>query len=133
MTKYLIAYVAVLVAFVGIDMVWLMGVARSTYVAEMGSLLRKQPNLLAAVMFYLLYTAGILLFAVRPAVDASSVMMALWLGAALGLVAYGTYDLTNLSVMEGYGVKIAVIDLAWGTLVTALAAMIGAQVLKALS
>ena len=53
MTKYLIAYVAVLVAFVGIDMVWLMGVARSTYVAEMGSLLRKQPNLLAAVMFYL--------------------------------------------------------------------------------
>jgi uncharacterized membrane protein len=58
MTKHLAAYIVIIVSFVLIDMVWLMGVARSTYVAEMGNLLRKQPNLAAAVAFYLLYAAG---------------------------------------------------------------------------
>ena len=115
MTKHIFAYGATLVTFVAIDLVWLMWLARPTYVAEMGSLLKKDPNLLAAVVFYLLYAAGLVFFAVSPGVKGGSVMHALMLGAALGLVAYGTYDLTNLSVVEGFNWRIAMIDLAWGT------------------
>jgi uncharacterized membrane protein len=132
MIKHLITYVVILVSFVIIDMVWLLGVARSTYVEEMGSLMRKQPNLAAAVAFYLLYAAGIWFFAVRPNVLDSTLFYAMAIGAALGLIAYGTYDLTNLSVMEGFGFRIAMIDLAWGTCVTAIAAGIGALTLRAL-
>jgi uncharacterized membrane protein len=132
MIKHLVTYLVILASFVLIDMIWLMGVARSTYVAEMGSLLRKQPNLAAAVAFYILYAAGIWFFAVRPVSDGNTVLAAIGIGAFLGLVAYGTYDLTNLTVMEGFGFKIAMIDLVWGTIVTAIASGIGAMTLKAL-
>jgi len=122
MTQYALAYVLALVVFVGIDIVWLAGVARSTYVEEMGVLLRKQPMLGAAVAFYLLYIAGLMLFAIVPGLKAASPLYALALGAAVGLLAYGTYDLTNLAVIEGYTLKIALIDLAWGTFLTAITA-----------
>lgn len=131
MTKHLITYIVLLVSFVVIDMIWLMGVARSTYVAEMGSLLRKQPNLTAAIAFYLLYAAGIWFFALRSS-EGQTLLLTIGIGAMLGLVAYGTYDLTNLSVMEGFNFKIAMIDLAWGTCVTAIATAIGALTMRAL-
>ena len=115
MTKHIFTYGATLVTFVAIDLVWLMWLARPTYVAEMGNLLKKDPNLVAAVAFYFLYAAGLLFFAVSPGIKGGSVMHALMLGAALGLVAYGTYDLTNLSVIERFNWRIAMIDLAWGT------------------
>ena len=122
MTKYIFAYVATLASFVLIDLVWLMWVARSTYVGEMGTLLRKEPLLPAAIAFYLLYAAGLMFFAVVPGLKAGSAMQALFLGAALGLVAYGTYDLTNLSVVEGFNLRIALIDLLWGTVLSGTAA-----------
>jgi uncharacterized membrane protein len=131
MSKHFITYFAILVGFLAIDMIWLLGIAKSTYAAEMGSLMKKQPNLVAAGVFYLLYVAGIWFFAVRPT-EGLGLMTAIGYGAALGLVAYGTYDLTNLTVTEGFGVKIAMIDLVWGTVVTAIAAAIGSTVLKAL-
>ncbi len=122
MTKHIITYMATLVVFVAIDMVWLVWLARATYVAEMGELMRKQPNIVAAVAFYLLYAAGLMFFAVNPGLKAGSMMQAVLLGGALGLVAYGTYDLTNLSVLNGFGVKIALIDLVWGTFLSAITA-----------
>jgi uncharacterized membrane protein len=112
--KYLAPYVVTLVLFVAIDLVWLMWLARPTYVAEMGSLLRKEPHLIAAIAFYLLYAAGLVIFAVSPGLKADSAMHALVMGACLGLIAYGTYDLTNLAVLNGYSARIAVIDMAWG-------------------
>lgn len=124
MTKHIFAYGATLVTFVAIDLVWLMWLARPTYVAEMGSLLKKDPNLVAAVAFYLLYAAGLVFFAVSPGIKGGSALHALFLGAALGLIAYGTYDLTNLSVVEGFNWRIALIDLAWGTAVSGTTAAI---------
>ncbi len=118
MTKYIFAYIATLTSFVAIDLVWLMWIARSTYVAEMGNLLRKEPQLVVAVAFYLLYAAGLMFFAIAPGIKSGSVTHALFLGAALGLVAYGTYDLTNLSVVEGFNLRIALIDLVWGTVLS---------------
>lgn len=131
MTKLIFAYGATLITFVAIDLVWLMWLARPTYVAEMGSLLKKEPHLVAAVAFYLLYAAGLVFFAVSPGIKAGSAMHALFLGAALGLVAYGTYDLTNLSVVEGFTTRIALIDLAWGTALSgATAAIVAAAYVK---
>jgi uncharacterized membrane protein len=118
MAKIIIAYLVTLITFVAIDMVWLVWLARATYVAEMGDLIRKQPNLAAAVVFYLLYTAGLMFFAIMPGLKAGSFMQAMLLGGALGLVAYGTYDLTNLSVLNGFTTRIALIDLAWGTVLS---------------
>ena len=118
MTKYIFAYIATLTSFVAIDLVWLMWIARPTYVAEMGSLLRKEPQLAVAVAFYLLYAAGLMFFAIAPGLKSGSATYALFLGAALGLVAYGTYDLTNLSVVEGFNLRIAIIDLMWGTVLS---------------
>lgn len=115
MTKYIFTYLATLITFVAIDLVWLMWLARPTYVAEMGNLLKKEPQLVAAVAFYLLYAAGLVFFAVVPGIRAGSIINGLFLGTALGLIAYGTYDLTNLSVVEGFNWRIAMIDLLWGT------------------
>jgi uncharacterized membrane protein len=122
MSKQIITYLATLVVFLAIDMVWLGWIARSTYVAEMGELIRKQPNIVAAVVFYLLYSAGLMFFAINPGMKAGSIMQSVLLGAALGLIAYGTYDLTNLSVVNGFTVRIAMIDLAWGTFLSAASA-----------
>lgn len=119
--KMAIDYGTTLILFLVIDMVWLGFVARNTYVAEMGTLMRSQVNFSAAIAFYLLYGAGLYYFAVLPSV---SVSQALVLGAGLGLVAYGTYDLTNLAVVNGFGVKIAMIDLAWGTVLSGTVAAI---------
>jgi uncharacterized membrane protein len=121
MTKIIITYVVTLIAFVAIDMVWLGWLARATYMAEMGDLLRKQPNLVAAILFYLVYAAGLMFFAVWPGLKTGSLVQTMALAAALGFVAYGTYDLTNLSVMNGFSVKIAIIDLLWGTCLSAMA------------
>ena len=133
MTKYLTSYLLVLVIFTVIDMVWLMGVARSTYVAEMGALMKKSPNLAAAVIFYLLYAAGLVVFAVKPGLQNESWLWASLLGAGLGLIAYGTYDFTNLAVIEGYGWRIAIIDLVWGTTVSAVTAALATRLAIAFS
>jgi len=124
MTKTIITYFVTLIVFVTIDMIWLMWLARPTYVAEMGDLIRKQPNLGAALAFYVMYAAGLVFFAVIPGLKSGSLMQGLALGAALGFVAYGTYDLTNLSVMNGFGFKIAMIDLIWGTCLSAITSTI---------
>lgn len=121
MTKIVITYLVTLVTFVAIDLVWLGWLARATYMAELGDLLRKQPNLVAAVIFYAVYAAGLMFFAVWPGLKSGSIVQTIGLAAALGFVAYGTYDLTNLSVVNGFSVKIAVIDLLWGTCVSAMA------------
>ena len=120
MTKIIITYLITLVAFVAIDMVWLVWLARATYVAEIGDLLRKQPNFAAALAFYLVFAAGLVFFAVSPGLKSGSLFQTMALAAALGFVAYSTYDLTNLSVMNGFGVKIAIIDLLWGTCLSAI-------------
>lgn len=114
MSTILLSYAVTLLVLVGIDLVWLGQVAKTLYAAELGALLRKDPNFVAAGAFYLLYAGGLTLFAVMPGLKAGSALQAFWLGAALGLVAYGTYDLTNLSVMNGYTLRIAIIDIAWG-------------------
>ncbi len=120
--KLVLVYTACLMIFLAIDMVWLRLIAKDIYAAEMGALIRSDVNLSAAMAFYLIYAAGLTYFAIMPALDGRAILQALALGAGLGLVAYGTYDLTNLAVVKGFGTKIALLDLAWGTVLSGVSA-----------
>ena len=129
MTKIIAAYFVTIVPLVIIDMLWLGWAARSIYMNEIGHLLRKSPELLPAIAFYLLYAGGLVMFAVHPGLSADSAGQAMLYGAAFGLVAYGTYDLTNLAVLNGYTLKMTLIDLTWGTLVSAAVSWLSVSVL----
>jgi uncharacterized membrane protein len=130
MARNVLGYALTLVFFIGVDLIWLARVARSTYVVEMGGLLRNKPNLTAAAAFYMLYAAGLVFFAVAPGLKAGSVIQGMAFGAALGLIAYGTYDLTNLAVLNGFSLRIALIDIAWGTVLSGVTAAFAVAVLR---
>ena len=95
-------------------------VAKELYQSEIGSLLKKEFNGYAAVAFYAIFIAGLTLFVLLPAFEARSLLRALALGAAFGFVTYATYDLTNLATLNGFTTRIALIDMAWGTTLSAL-------------
>ena len=119
MTRYLAAYASTLLVMVLVDLVWL-GIQRG-----IGHLMAEQANLPFAGLFYLMYTFGIVYLGIAPTASAPGVKAAFFAGAALGLFAYATYDLTNLAVLRGWPVWLAVIDMAWGTLITAVSAAAG--------
>jgi uncharacterized membrane protein len=122
---YLKIYVSALVGFLAIDMIWLAVVARGFYRRHLGFLLADQVNWWAAIPFYLLFVAGVLVFAVGPGLQANSLPRALLLGGFLGLVTYGTYDLTNLATAKNWPVIVTVVDMAWGTVLAAAVSGIG--------
>ncbi|MEO7222383.1 MAG: DUF2177 family protein [Devosia sp.] len=127
---YVVAYVATAIVFLGLDALWLSKVAFGMYRQELGGLLLDKPNLPIAGAFYLLYVGGIVVLAIVPALAEGGWSKALLLGAVLGLVAYGTYDITNLSTLKGWSVKLAIIDIAWGTALTAISATVGWWVVR---
>jgi uncharacterized membrane protein len=128
---YVVAYIATAIVFLGLDALWLSKVALGMYRQELGSLLLEKPNLPIAAGFYLLYVVGIVVLAIVPALTDGGWVKALLLGAVLGLVAYGTYDITNLSTLKGWSTRLALIDIAWGTALSAVSAAIGYWVVKA--
>jgi uncharacterized membrane protein len=119
---YAIAYVATAVVFFGLDFLWLGTVATGFYRSQLGDMMRERPDLVAAGAFYLLYVAGVVYFAVQPNLSNGSWLSAFISGAFLGLIAYGTYDITNLSTLKGWPLTMSLVDMAWGTLLTGVAA-----------
>lgn len=104
------------------DLVWLLGIAKNLYRDEMGDLMASEPKLIAGLAFYLLYALGVCIFVIAPALSKQSLLHALLYGALFGLFCYMTYDLTNLAVIRDFPTKLAFIDIAWGSLVTAFSA-----------
>jgi uncharacterized membrane protein len=102
-----------------IDLVWLGLVAKSFYRARLGELMRPDPRWGAAILFYLFYVAALLVFAVQPGLERASPGRATLLGAGLGFICYATYDLTNLALARGFPTLVAVVDIAWGTVLSA--------------
>jgi len=119
------AYLATGIAFLGLDAMWLGVAASRLYRPKLGSLLLDSFNAAPAVAFYLIYIAGILMFAVSPALATGRWTTALARGAMLGLVAYATYDLTNQATLRGWSSTVTFADLCWGTVLTGTAASIG--------
>lgn len=119
MVEFIIRFVAAGVIFALIDAVWLSLVANKFYKSQIGELLLKKPNFVAAVLFYIIFLIGLVVFVLNPALSAQDWTWALGLGALFGFVTYATYDLTNLSTLKGFPVKLVVVDMAWGMFVTA--------------
>ena len=108
-----------------VDLAWLGLVAKDFYHRHLGTLLRPDVRWAPGVLFYLLYVAALIVFVVEPAVARQSAGRALALGALFGLTAYATYDLTSLALVRDFPTLVAVVDLAWGTFLTALVAWVG--------
>ena len=125
MIQYVVAYAATSIAFLAIDFVWLNFAAANIYRPRIGALLMDSPNLTIAGAFYLLYSGAVVVLAVVPAVNQSSLLMAIAFGAVLGATAYGTYDITNLATLRGWSVTVTIVDILWGIFLTGTAAAIG--------
>lgn len=120
LTYYVKLYTLTLVAFFAIDMVWLGLVARTFYRNQLGSLMASNPNWYAAIIFYLLFVAGILVFVVLPGLQTGSLKTTLLHAAFFGLITYATYDLTNLATLKDWPLKVTLIDMAWGVILSVL-------------
>jgi uncharacterized membrane protein len=105
--------------FLVIDLIWLGLLARPFYQSQLGPLMREDVNWGAAILFYLIFVAGIVVLAVLPAVQSESFLKAVALGAMLGLVSYAAFDLTGLATLQGFPRTMAFVDLVWGTVLTA--------------
>lgn len=125
MTGFLKVYGASLLAFLALDALWLGLVARSFYREHLSELLRPDPRWGPALLFYAVFVAGIVILVTLPAVERSSLGRAVTTGALFGFVTYAAYDLTNLAVLRGFPVIVAVVDLAWGAAITAAVAAAG--------
>ncbi len=125
MMYYLKLYAATFVGFLAIDMIWLGLVAREFYKKHLGFLLSEHPNWWAAIVFYMLFIAGLLVFTVVPGLQAASLRKAMLLGAFFGLVTYATYDLTNMATVKNWPWIVTVVDMIWGTVLAAVVTAIG--------
>ena len=123
--RYLWAFIGSGLAMAALDAIWLTQVGPRLYRPAIGELLADKPDMRAAVAFYLIYVCGIVFLAVSPALRDGSLMRATTAGAVLGLVAYATYDLTNQATLKVWPLHVTLVDVAWGTLLTAAAAAAG--------
>lgn len=112
-------YGIALPVFFVIDMVWLGLVAKNFYRSQIGFLMKSDVNWAAAIIFYLLFIVGLVVFVITPAVEKGSWMHALLFGALFGLITYATYDLTNLATLKDWPLVVTVVDLAWGAVLAA--------------
>jgi len=116
--------------FLVLDGLWLGLMARDFYRNTIGDLLRDDPRWGAAAAFYLLYLAGLIVFAIWPGIERGSAVRAALLGGLFGLICYATYDLTNLATLKGFPTVVAVVDLAWGFAVSSATAWAGWQLAR---
>lgn len=119
--QYIYIYLLTIPVFFLIDMVWLGFVARNFYREQIGHLLG-DVNWVAAVIFYLIYIVGIVLFAINPAIKSGSWTTALLFGALFGFFAYATYDFTNLATLKDWPILVTIVDIVWGTVLTGVVA-----------
>lgn len=122
--KFLTQYAVVLVVFMGVDLIWLGFIAKNLYAKYLGHLLSPNVNWLAAIIFYLLFIVGILVFVLQPALSDGNITQLIFRAALFGLITYATYDLTNLATLKDWPVTITVIDLIWGTSLSTLVSVI---------
>jgi uncharacterized membrane protein len=123
-----------LAVFFAIDMVWLGTVAKGFYRKHLGSLMSPKVVWPAAILFYLLFVAGTIVFVVRPALGQGQPLRALLFGALFGLISYATYDLTNLATLKDWPIAVTVVELIWGAclggLVSFVSTLVGRRLLK---
>ena len=132
MTKTLIiSFFFVSTIFLVVDVVWLSITVKSLYRPALGNLLRDKPVMWAAVLFYVIYMIGLTLIILKPALANDSILQALWPGIIFGVVAYGTYNLTNMATVKNWSSTVVWIDMIWGGLLTGFSSAVGIYLTKA--
>ncbi|EXJ23894.1 hypothetical protein ADIAL_0686 [Alkalibacterium sp. AK22] len=121
---FLIVYLITFVAFFVVDIIWLGLVARKFYKDQLGFIMKEKTNWTAAVIFYFIFIFGLVFFVIDPALQSGEIMDALIRGLLFGLMAYSTYDLTNLATLDKWPLKVTIVDLIWGTTLGGLVSVI---------
>ena len=131
MTKLLIiSFIFVSTIFLIIDVLWLSITVKSLYRPALGDLLKDKPVMWAAVLFYIIYMIGVALIILKPALANDSILQALWTGVVFGIVAYGTYNLTNMATVKNWSASIVWIDMLWGGFLTGFSSAVGIYLTK---
>ncbi|MCF8378899.1 MAG: DUF2177 family protein [Bacteroidales bacterium] len=126
----IISYFFTFLVFLAVDMLWLGVIAKNLYRKYLGTFLSDQINWTAAFIFYLIFVIGISIFSIYPAVQRESASHAVLMGVLFGFFTYATYDLTNLSTLKGWPVTIVIIDIIWGSVLSAMVSFAGFHIVK---
>jgi len=123
--QMLVIYLITLAVFFLIDMIWLGMVAKGFYRRHLGPMLSPKVNWAAAILFYLLFIFGLLVFVIKPALVSGEPLKALFLGALFGLISYATYDLSNLATLKDWPLVVTIVDLIWGSVLGGAVSFVG--------
>ena len=129
-TRHLVAYAATLGVMVALDLLWLGVIAKPIYQRGIGHLMAEQPRIGVAALFYMVFALGLTIFAVAPGGSAAGWAKTAGTGALFGFFCYATYDLTNLATLRDWPVGVSLLDMAWGTAASAVAALAGCAALE---
>lgn len=128
----LLVKLAITGAIMGVlDAIWLTLIANKFYKSQLAPLLLERPNMVAAISFYVIYVIGVVMFVLTPALEKNSWQHALGYGVLFGLVAYATYDLTNLATLKSWPLKLVVVDLIWGAALTGVVSLLAFLAVRA--
>ena len=131
MTKSLIAaFIFASLIFIIVDGLWLSFAIKLLYKPALGSLLNEKPIIWATILFYLVYTLGLFIIIIKPAIISDSIFQAFWTGALFGIVTYGTYNLTNMATIKEWPQNIVWIDMFWGGILTSLSSSLSVYITK---
>tara|TARA_B100000686_G_C15983959_1_gene568776 strand:- start:96 stop:503 length:408 start_codon:yes stop_codon:yes gene_type:complete len=126
-----ISFVFASLIFLIADIIWLSFSVKNFYIPNLqGIPMNEKPNLFAGIIFYLMYVVGLTLLVLRPALDSFSIMQALWSGIVFGVVAYGTYNLTNMAFIKNWSLNVVVVDMLWGGFITGSSSAISIYITK---
>lgn len=117
-------------SFLIVDGLWLTLIAKNFYSKHLGFIMAKNPNLLAAGLFYLIYVFAMVVLVVTPGLEKGSFWSTVLSGALFGLCCYATYDLTNLATVQNWPLIVTIVDLIWGTFLSATIAAISFLVFR---
>lgn len=124
MLVFIKTYAITFIIFLVIELFWLITLAKNFYQKELGYIMKPKPNLIATIIFSFLFVLGIVFFVINPAIDQNSWRYALLVGVLYGLITYATYTLTNLATLKGWPIKVAIVDLLWGSILGGIVATI---------
>ena len=116
--------------FLVIDIIWLSYAVKSFYRPNIGPLLTDKPVMWAAIMFYLVYVIGLSIIILQPSLTNNSISQAFWTGLVFGVVAYGTYNLTNMATIKNWSVNVVIVDMIWGGILTGFSSSSGIYLAK---
>ena len=129
MLKYLLAYIATIIFMFIVDLIWLSQLAQPLYQAGIGHLMAAEPKLGYAALFYLVFVFGLMWFAMRPNAKQKGLKTAFIAGATFGFFVYASYDLTNLTLLKDWPLRLSIIDITWGTILSGACAAVAKFVL----